>query len=205
MENYIYEVPNLFPKDLCDKIINRFELDNRKQRGKIHRDGVPFIDEKFKKNHELYITNLPGWEDIDSEISKYLTVGFRKYLSHLRETFKDKNEMQHIYNGIFASEFRDTGYDIQRISQGDSYAWHHDYGWHDNIRGRLLNCIIYLNTLEDHEGGKTELLGGTKIRPEVGKLLLFPSAWTFPHCGNEVKGKHKYICCTGMLILPLKK
>ena len=204
MDNFILEIPNAIPKELCDEIIKRFELDNRKEPGVIYLDDKSVVDKRLKENTELFITNTPGWEDIDLTISKYLNISFRKYLSHLRQTFKDKNEIQHIYRGMFISEYRDTGYQIQRISRGQSYAWHHDYSWHDG-RGRLLNCIFYLNTLEENEGGTTELLGGTKIRPEAGKLVLFPSSWTFPHCGNEVKGKSKYIGWSGMCIRPLKK
>lgn len=204
MENYILEIPNLIPKSLCDEIINRFELDHRKEPGTIHMDDKPIIDKRLKQNTELFITTTPGWEDIDFKISQYLDFGFKKYLDHLYRTFKCKNELSHIYQGMLISDYRDTGYQIQRISRGESYAWHHDYAWHDG-RGRLLNCIIYFNTLEENEGGTTEIFGGTKIRPEAGKLLFFPSAWTFPHCGNEVKGKSKYICCSAMCINPLKK
>jgi hypothetical protein len=199
MENYIYEIPNLVPTDLCTRIIIRFETDNRKCKGAIHQDYVRVVDEKLKKNVELFITGKSGWEDIDTEISKYISIGLKKYFSHLHTTFEDKNKLSHIYKGMICSKFEDTGYDIQRIARGDSYAWHHDDNWY-GIEGRVLNCLLYLNTLEDHEGGKTELLGGTKIQPQAGKLLIFPCSWTFPHCGNEVKGDYKYICCSSVRI-----
>lgn len=204
MENYILEIPNLIPKSLCDEIINRFELDDRKETGVIHMDDKLIVNKRLKQSTELYITNTSGWEDIDFKISQYLRVGLEKYLAHLYKTFKSKNEMLHIYQDILISAYEDMGYEIQKISRGESYAWHHDYKWHDE-KGYFLNCIIYFNTLEENEGGTTEILGGTKIRPEAGKLLFFPTSWTFPHCGNEVKGKSKYICCSAMCINPLKR
>jgi hypothetical protein len=58
---------------------------------------------------------------------------------------------------------------------------------------RLFSCLIYLNTLEDNQGGCTEFMCGKKVRPEQGKLLIFPSTWTYVHRGAEVKnGGVKY-------------
>ena len=36
------------------------------------------------------------------------------------------------------------------------------------------------------------------IKPEAGKLLLFPASWTFPHCGQMPISHDKYII-TGWL------
>ena len=55
----------------------------------------------------------------------------------------------------------------------------------------LLTFLFYLNTLE--EGGHTEFWGNYKIKPETGKLLLFPASWTFPHCGKTPISDNKYI------------
>jgi hypothetical protein len=43
------------------------------------------------------------------------------------------------------------------------------------------------------EGGETEFWGDYKIKPEKGKLLLFPACWTFPHCGKMPISDNKYI------------
>ena len=42
-------------------------------------------------------------------------------------------------------------------------------------------------------GGETEIWDSHKIKPECGKLLLFPSCWTFPHRGNVPISGNKYI------------
>jgi hypothetical protein len=50
-----------------------------------------------------------------------------------------------------------------------------------------------------NEGGETEFFNGRiKIKPEKGKLLLFPSTWTFMHKGNTPISSNKYIV-TGWL------
>jgi hypothetical protein len=47
-------------------------------------------------------------------------------------------------------------------------------------------------------GGETEIWDDFKIKPETGKLLLFPSSWTFPHRGVMPISDNKYII-TGWL------
>ena len=60
----------------------------------------------------------------------------------------------------------------------------------------LITYLFYLNTIE--EGGETEFIDGTKIKPETGKLLIFPATWTYEHRGNVPISSNKYIC-TGWL------
>ena len=48
---------------------------------------------------------------------------------------------------------------------------------------------MYLNTLDYNEGGITEFINGRKIKPDIGKILIFPSNWSFVHRGQEVKSK----------------
>jgi hypothetical protein len=62
----------------------------------------------------------------------------------------------------------------------------------NSIKSRLLTFIWYLNTVEN--GGETEFFNGRiKIKPEKGKLLLFPSTWTYNHKGNIPISSDKYI------------
>jgi hypothetical protein len=51
--------------------------------------------------------------------------------------------------------------------------------------------LWYLNTVND--GGETEILGDIIVKPEAGKLLLFPASWTFPHRGKMPISEDKYI------------
>lgn len=40
------------------------------------------------------------------------------------------------------------------------------------------------------------LINGRKVKPEAGKVLVYPCSWTFPHTGAEVKYGSKYMCTT---------
>jgi Rps23 Pro-64 3,4-dihydroxylase Tpa1-like proline 4-hydroxylase len=74
-----------------------------------------------------------------------------------------------------------------------------EYIYHDDAsiepednRYRVLTYIWYLNDVDI--GGETEFFGGKlKIKPETGKLLLFPACWTYPHKGCVPVSDNKYI------------
>ena len=54
----------------------------------------------------------------------------------------------------------------------DHYAWHNDYGTHNN-RKRIETCIINLN--KEYEGGEFELENHGKVELSVGDCLRFDS------------------------------
>ena len=83
----------------------------------------------------------------------------------------------------------------KRTSPGEYYHWHIDGGSHD-FSHRQLVAIWYLNDVGG-PGGETEFLfQGVKIKPEAGKLLLFPPFWTHEHRGVTLDKGIKYIATT---------
>jgi hypothetical protein len=198
MERYILEIPNLVPKVFCDHLIKKFENDPGKYKGTIGSNTTPpIVNENLKKSVELSFSRLSHWEKEDAELAKYIASAVSDYINTLKHNFSDKNN-EHIFDDIWNNDLVDSGFTIQRIDRGDKYAWHHDGPILDS--GKIANIILYLNTLDSSEGGTTELINGRKIRPEAGKVLIFPASWTFAHCGNVVKAPHKYICCSLLLV-----
>ena len=61
---------------------------------------------------------------------------------------------------------------------------------------RFLIMMVYLN--DDFDEGETEFpVLGDKIKPEKGKLLMFPPMWQYLHRGNRPKNGHaKYFLMT---------
>ena len=54
--------------------------------------------------------------------------------------------------------------------------------------------ILYLNDVD--EGGETHIIFDKKdinIKPEAGKLLIFPANFCFPHEGKKPISNSKYI------------
>ena len=61
----------------------------------------------------------------------------------------------------------------------------------------MITVIAYLNDVE--EGGETYFEHfNLKIKPEIGKTLIWPAEWTHAHSGSILKSGEKYII-TGWL------
>jgi hypothetical protein len=82
---------------------------------------------------------------------------------------------------------------IQKYEKGcGKYVYHHDGRVDVEKKGnRVITYLWYLNDVT--EGGETEFFGNFKIKPEKGKILLFPANWSFPHRGKQPISSHKYI------------
>jgi hypothetical protein len=82
---------------------------------------------------------------------------------------------------------------IQRYRKNvGKYKYHNDWHWDNNNQShRALTYLWYLNDVE--EGGETEICIDLKIKPEKGKLLIFPASWLYPHCGRMPISNDKYI------------
>lgn len=192
--DFIYEIPNNISADKCEEIIKRFEDDDRKQRGVTL--GILNGDHSHptKKSLDLHISDLGDeWKEIDEYLHKQLTEGLGKYGSHLQKKHGDD-----CLRRFSTPDCHDSGYQIQKTVIGEYYGWHDD-SYSKN--GRFLTYIWYLTSHDPiRDGGGTAFHpivgdGGKVIRPEQGKLLLFPSTWTYTHMGLPlITGNPKYIC-----------
>jgi hypothetical protein len=55
-----------------------------------------------------------------------------------------------------------------------------------------------------YEGGETEFVDGTLIKPERGKLIIFPAYWNYHHQGRPPISNTKYIVTGWILVDPNK-
>jgi len=195
MDKFVLEIPNFIPYDICESIVNRFENDNRKVEGSFtYPVGDQNVTRK-KNNFELSSTTLGGWEDVNTLFLDYTGKVYEAYGNHLKNTFNHYGDPQYpVYDrDLVQKRVICTGFPIQRLGKGDTYDWHHDG---DVFKPYFIQIIFYLNTLQENQGGCTEFIDGRKVRPEMGKVLVYPCSWTFPHKGGEVQDGYKYICTT---------
>ena len=176
---FIFEKQHALPLDICQEMIRRFEEDtNNQYQGRI---GQGASEEKsIKRSTDLVTSGKENWKDLDQELFRSLG----KAIKEFREALP-----------FFKGSFKDNGYAIQRTDTGEFYHWHIDGGSHE-FSQRQLVAIWYLNDV-DGPGGETEFSHqDVKIKPEAGKLCLFPPFWTHEHRGVTLEKGLKYIATT---------
>jgi hypothetical protein len=176
---FIFEQPRGLPIDVCNEMIRRFEqLEGEQYPGRIGQTAA--TDRSIKQSTDLVISGKEHWKDIDKALFRSLGMAIREF----RETYP-----------YFKGPFKDSGYAIQRTKPGEYYHWHIDGGSHE-FSLRQLVAVWYLNDVPG-PGGTTDFsFQNVQIRPEAGKLLLFPPFWTHEHRGAMLEQGVKYIATT---------
>jgi Rps23 Pro-64 3,4-dihydroxylase Tpa1-like proline 4-hydroxylase len=187
----IYTDPLIWTKnkvlssEFCKHTINKFENDERKHEGLI---GLERRTSSIKKSVDLNISYYLDWKDEDSIFYQSLKENIVEYIEYCN---KYNNYFPNAYVSCSMRENRkDTGYQIQRTKPGEYYDWHND-GLVENNFSRIFTYIWYLNDISQE--GYTEFSNGIKVQPEQGKILIFPSTWTYVHRGVSPKFETKYI------------
>ena len=89
--------------------------------------------------------------------------------------------------------FRSIGtFNVQKYSKGDHFSAIHTERAGLSGSNRLFAWMTYLNNVED--GGATNFSHyDIKIKPEIGKTLIWPAEWTHAHSGEILNNGEKYI------------
>ena len=177
--SFIFERPNTIPADWCDEIVRRFEANPEHQNpGRIGQ--LQGLDTEVKRTMDLVVSGREEWKDVDQVFFRCVGAA----LSELRMTFP-----------FFQGPFKDMGYQVQRYLPGEFYHWHIDGGSHE-FSQRQLVVIWYLNDVPG-PGGETEFLyQDVRVRPERGKMVVFPPFWTHEHRSATLHTGVKYIATT---------
>ena len=177
--SFIYEIQNSLTNDICQEMIARFEANQEQQYpGRVGQGAVE--ETSIKKSTDLVVSGKENWKDIDQILFHSAALAVRA----MREKFP-----------YFNGPFKDVGYNVQRTEPGQHYHWHIDGGSHE-FSQRQLVVIWYLNDVAG-PGGETEFsYQNLKIKPEQGKMLLFPPFWTHEHRGVTLEKGIKYLATT---------
>lgn len=173
--------------DFCESVIQKYELESFKSVATTIGGYSNVLQAT-----EVNITNLDSWKEEDT----HLFLRLNKSLDRYREYLKDN-----LMIDFTADMLIDSGYKIKRYSgnDGDHFNWHQDYCSDDSYgpgAARYLSYIWYLNSVD---GGETEFINGFQVKPETGKLLIFPSTWTYIHRGKTPPANTTKYICSGFL------
>lgn len=192
----IIELPKFVPESFCKHIIEKFEKESPKRDGTVLYGGVEDVIPELKKSIESNcLCCMPGWEHEYKETKKFIQHAFELYKHQLyNEYYYD--QPKHTFQTVLNLTMDEITPVIQKQPKGGRYAWHYDQSNVEPPREHFAMLMIYLNTLESSEGGCTEFGHGRKVRPECGKIVIWPATWAYPHNGNEVIGDAKYTIVT---------
>ena len=189
---YIYEIKNSIPDTLCKDIITMYELEN------IRYPGVTLsgVNQNIKKTTDMVIPkNDLKWCKIEKilydELKKSL-IQYNTFISN--KLFNMNNNFDNNIDSIHfeTQKLHTESFMIQKYDMQDGkYIYHNDF-LAERDKYRVITFLWYLNDV--NIGGETEFWGGKfYVKPEIGKLILFPSSWTYPHRGKMPISSDKYI------------
>jgi prolyl 4-hydroxylase len=180
---------NIENENLCSEIINFFDKNEILQKKGLIGSG---IDQTKKKTTD--ITVKPS----DLKDDKYKC--FNNYIDELYKCFIDYQHQWPFMKNIAV----DIGqFNVQKYSKGDHFSHIHTERFGLQTSNRLFAWMTYLNNVED--GGTTDFSHyDIKIKPEIGKTLIWPAEWTHAHSGKILNSGKKYII-TGWMNFPYSK
>jgi 2OG-Fe(II) oxygenase superfamily len=168
----VLEIPNNLDPEFCKKIIDKFDLDERKIQG-VTTTGLEI---EKKDSLDLPIGWLDDWSEIVSELDIKLNEVIERYIQFIQQRTNLPFDAISLFN-------LKHHYQVQKINYFD---WHHDFSVKPPYM-RVFTFMWYLNVPD--EGGMTDFIF-KKVKPETGKLLVFPASWTCPHKGHFAKNKY---------------
>ncbi len=176
---YIAEFPEAVPQELCAKIIDCFERDSTRKPSRVIVEGKAEAHE-YRSGTQLAISRaVPEWEALFMATVPILRTTMEQYMAEHRGLAE-----------LVESEGLDCTLPmIERVDPGQGFTWHYDAT--RSVTNRVVAGLLYLKTVT--EGGETEFTDGRKIKPEVGKIALFPPYWTHLHRGVSPTREIKYV------------
>ncbi len=167
-------------KTISKQIIDFFEKNEKLQKKGATAKGV---NENKKKSTDITIS--------PSQLSDPKYKVFKDYFSEVQKCFMDYRE-QWPFVKQFLTKVNIGPFNIQKYFPGDHFAQIHSERTGLATLHRIFAFMTYLNDVDD--GGTTDFDHyGLKIKPEIGKTLIWPAEWTHAHTGSVLKSGTKYI------------
>tara|TARA_B100000795_G_scaffold247501_1_gene213757 strand:- start:86 stop:682 length:597 start_codon:yes stop_codon:yes gene_type:complete len=181
---------NLENNNLCSEIIDFFEKNQDLQK----KGGTSDASNNKKVKSTIDITIKP----IDLKDKNFSV--FNNYMKELHDCYLDYQKQWPFLKSML-NDIQIPPFNIQKYNPGDHFSTVHSERTSLNTLHRLFAFMTYLNDVED--GGETHFTHYKfKIKPEIGKTLIWPAEWTHAHTGEILKSGTKYIV-TGWMNFPV--
>lgn len=194
---YYYD---LYPSGYCQHLIDEFNkleefgVGHNRQRSEnsLRHEKDDYQIGISLRNHDMSIFE---WTEIDKN---GIDCQFKKnpsdlFFDGLQACYDDYSNQYSVL--LSNGKIRATVMKMQRTSPGGGYHIWHCEQCPGIYSSRVIAYMVYLNSLEDGDGGETEFLyQRTRIKPKENLMLLWPAAYTHTHRGNPVLAdKYKYV------------
>jgi len=182
IDDFIGEYKNILTHDECANFMQYFE--NMSQLNYSFRRKPD--QEGFVEDETVFLTELNEFS-ID-HTQQIVQTFLQKFWNQCYAPYADKYTVLKTAagkHGVLSLRFQKT-----RPTEG-YHVWHFET---NNLihSHRFITFMVYLNDIE--EGGETEFLYLQKrIKPEAGKVLIWPSGFQHSHRGNPPFKNNKYI------------
>ena len=188
--NFIGVYDNYITKEECNKAIKLYE-DQNKFNNTINRIGGEKSPILQKQDQQFFAAN--GNVDFWWESLKPMIINFDIALKH----YIENTGASDAYDG---GPFNYTCLKIQKTLPTEGYhVWHIEHGKGFENEARAFVFSIYLNDVED--GGETEFLHFSKrVKPKIGRIVIWPAAFPYVHRGNPPLSGEKYILTSWMML-----
>ena len=191
MERFILEIPDAISKETCKELIEAFEASEHVATSKLENQttGKSQVARDVRDCDELTFSGKPELAQLDKVLYDSLISGFNTYTEKI--LIPDQNHLP--YN-----QFSSVHFQMMRYPPGSGgYKFHIDELTIKGVGTRTLSFIWYLNDLPVDHGTDFRAVDRT-VKPEAGKLLIFPSGWCWQHRGLPTK-QTKYIVTSWLM------
>ena len=176
VKKYIRTYDNVITEGQCESLVDMFDKKTDQHVSTNLESGTQFT--------EININHHKDWSDVVNKL--YQTV--RPYVDRYK---KDVNIGK--YQWPLQYGFEQIRFKRYLPNDIDEFKEHVDVGDYNSAR-RFLVLFLYLN---HNKAGETSFPDyDIKVKPEPGKLLMFPPTWTYLHIGHKPKETPKYIIGT---------
>jgi hypothetical protein len=175
---FIEEYPGLVDPAVCEAIIAKFEQDPARKPSEIVTGGYS-TKHQMRTGTTLFFDPQGEWKPLMEQVNPALKTALKRYAA----TYPA------MVNMLKLEVVNCGGPIVERVNPGQGFDWHCDQG--SNVMDRVLTSLLYLRTVE--HGGTTEFLQQARhIKPEAGKIAMFPAFWTHMHRGVPPVSETKY-------------
>jgi len=187
INNFIGIYDNYITPEDCDKAIELYENQN-KFNNTINRIGFEQSGVLSKQDQQYFAnaSNIEIWWEELKPLMLNFDMAFKHYTKHTGA------------EEAYGQPFHFTSLKIQKTLPTEGYhLWHVEHGKGHENEPRAFVYSIYLNDVK--EGGETEFLHFSKrVKPEKGRIVIWPAAFPYIHRGNSPLSGEKYILTSWM-------